>query len=416
MRLSFRYIQKIKKEKSSPRKAVNPWRLDSKVVILFLGVIFMASNLRAPLTSVGPVVEEISQALSLSNTAAGLITTIPLIAFSVLSGIIPRFSRKYGMELVLLWSLVLLSIGLIFRSMGSIVSLFLGAGLVGTAIAVGNVLMPAFIKNKFPNHIGVMMGMYSVMMNLTAALAAGFSIALGSISGLGWQGSIGIWLILSLISIPIWLPQVKDKKAAVKIKTSNGGAGTANLYRSGLAWSITVFMGVQSLMYYCLAAWLPKIMQTWGMSEGESGWVLSYVHFAQLPMALFGTIIAGKMNNQKLLAGITSVLYSIGIIGILIFKTQYIIIWCVLIGLASGLAYSLSMLFLVLRTKNTTQATEISGMAQGFGYFIAACGPPLFGASFDISQTWTFSLAVLLTMCFVLLFTGIIAGSASKIE
>ncbi|TQI71133.1 CP family cyanate transporter-like MFS transporter [Gramella sp. Hel_I_59] len=412
MRLSFQYSRKIKKDKSS--KSI-PWSINSKGLLLLLGVIFMASNLRAPLTSVGPVVDEISKALSLSNTAAGLITTIPLIAFSLLSGIIPKFSKKYGMELVLLWSLILLSIGLTFRSLGSIVTLFLGAGLVGAAITVGNVLMPAFIKNKFPNHIGAMMGVYSVMMNLTAALAAGFSITLGNISGLGWKGSIGIWLVLSLICIPIWLPQVKENRKATKLKVSTERSVT-NLYKSRLAWAITVFMGVQSLMYYCLAAWLPKIMQTWGMAEGDSGWILSYVHFAQLPMALFGAIIAGKMKNQKLLAVIIGVLYATGIVGILFFKTEYIVLWSILIGLASGLAYSLSMLYLVLRTKNTTQATEMSGMAQGFGYLIAACGPPLFGASFDITQSWIFSLVLLLVMCFILCFTGIIAGKATQIE
>ena len=408
MRLTFQYTQKVKKEKGT---VSIPWRLDSKTLMLLLGVIFMASNLRAPLTSVGPVVDEISKALSLSNTAAGLITTIPLMAFSLISGIIPRFSKKYGMELVLLWSLILLSIGLVFRSLGSIVSLFLGAGLVGTAITVGNVLMPAFIKNKFPRHVGLMMGIYSAMMNLTAALAAGFSIALGSISGLGWKGSIGICIGITLITIP----QVKGKSKATKLKTPARGSDT-RLYRSGLAWAITIFMGVQSLMYYCLSAWLPKIMQTWGMNEGDSGWVLSYIHFAQLPMAFFGSIIAGRMKNQKLLAGLIGILYSIGILGILIFRTDYIVLWCILMGLASGLAYSLSMLYLVLRTKNTAQATEMSGMAQGFGYLIAAFGPPLFGASFDISHSWTFSLSILLVMSLVLGASGIIAGRATRID
>lgn len=412
MQLLFQYAQQLKRGKKTKRIS---WKLDAKRLLLFLGVIFVASNLRAPLTSVGPVVDQISKAFSLSNTAAGLITTIPLIAFSLLSGVVPKFSKKYGMELVLLSSLILLSIGLAFRSLGSVVTLFLGAGLVGMAITVGNVLMPAFIKNKFPNKVGAMMGIYSVVMNLTAALAAGFSISLGQITGLGWKGSIGVWLILALISIPIWLPQVKSKKKATKLKVQEGGFDTY-LYKSGLAWAITVFMGVQSLMYYCLAAWLPKIMQTWGMSEGDSGWVLSYVHFAQLPMALLGAIIADKMKNQKLLVGLIGVFYSIGILGILVFRTEYIMLWCILIGLASGLAYSLSMLFLVLRTKNTTQATEMSGMAQGFGYFIAACGPPLFGASYDISQSWIFSLILLLIMGLVLIFTGTIAGKARQIE
>lgn len=387
-----------------------------KEILMLLGVIFIASNLRAPLTSVGPVIGEISKALVLSNTTAGLVTTIPLMAFAFLSGIVPRFSRKYGMEVVLLLSLILLSIGLFIRPLGSIVSLFLGAALVGTAITVGNVLMPAFIKNNFPHKVGSMMGIYSVAMNLTAALAAGFSIRLGSTTAMGWKGSIGIWLILSLVTILVWIPQVKKKKED-KIKGDFAlDEPTVKLYKSGLAWAVTVFMGVQSLLFYCLAAWLPKIMQTWGMSVEDSGWILSYVQFAQLPMTFIGAIIASKMNNQKGLALGVGVLFLTGILGILIFRTQYIVLWCILIGLASGLAFSLSMLLFVLRTRSTVQASELSGMAQSFGYLIAACGPPIFGALFDLSKDWIYSLVFLLVMSTTLLISGIIAGKESWVK
>ncbi len=382
----------------------------TKEILMLLGVIFIASNLRAPLTSVGPVIGEISQSLALSNTTAGLVTTIPLMAFAFLSGMVPRFSRKYGMEFVLLLSLILLSIGLLIRPLGTIVSLFLGAALVGTAITVGNVLMPAFIKNNFPHKVGSMMGIYSVAMNLTAALAAGFSISLGTYTAMGWKGSIGIWLVLSLVTIFVWIPQVKKKKVDPIKGNFAVEEQTVNLYKSGLAWAVTVFMGVQSLLFYCLAAWLPKVMQTWGMSVEDSGWILSYVQFAQLPMTFIGAIIASKMNNQKLLALVVGVLFMVGIGGILLFRTDYILLWCILIGLASGLAFSLSMLFFVLRTRSTVQSAELSGMAQSFGYLIAACGPPIFGALFDLSKDWMYSLLFLFIMSVTLLISGIIAG------
>ncbi|MEC4117710.1 MULTISPECIES: CynX/NimT family MFS transporter [Myroides] len=387
-----------------------------KKILMFLGVIFIASNLRAPLTSVGPVVAEISKALSLSNTAAGLITTIPLMAFALLSGVVPKVSRKYGMELVLLGSIILLTIGLIIRPLGSIVSLFLGAALVGTAITVGNVLMPAFIKNNFSNKVGTMMGVYSVAMNLTAALAAGFSISLGRITNFGWKGSIGIWLVLSLVTIVVWIPQLKKKQEETVKGDFPIEENTVNLYKSGLAWAVTVFMGVQSLLFYCLAAWLPKVAQTWGMSIEDSGWILSYVQFAQLPMTFAGAIIASKMNNQKLLSLIVGLLFIVGIGGILIFKTEYIVLWCVLIGAGSGLAFSLSMLFFVLRTRSTVQSAELSGMAQAFGYLIAACGPPLFGAFYDFSGSWTSSFIFLLVMSVTLLISGIIAGKDTWVK
>ncbi|EHO06024.1 cyanate permease [Myroides odoratimimus] len=381
-----------------------------KKLLMLLGIIFIASNLRAPLTSVGPVISEISKSLALSNTTAGLVTTIPLMAFGFLSSMVPKISRRYGMELVLLGSLILLSIGLVIRPYGSLVTLFLGAALVGIAITVGNVLMPAYIKSNYQKNVGTMMGIYSVAMNLTAALAAGFSISLGKFTEMGWKGSIGVWLVLSIATILIWLPQVKKKQA---IEGSNRGFTEdkkVNMYSSKLAWAVTVFMGVQSLLFYCLAAWLPKVAITWGIPKEDAGWLLSYMQFAQLPMTFIGAIIASKLSNQKLLAIGTGVLFAIGIAGLLIFKVNMIALWCVLIGTASGLAFSLSMLFFVLRTSSTTQAAELSGMAQSIGYLIAACGPPVFGALFDVTQSWSMSLIFLLVMSITLIVSGGIAG------
>lgn len=387
-------------------------------ILIILGVLFFAANLRAPLTSVGPVIAEISLDLSLSNTAAGLLTTIPLLAFGFLSSFIPRISQRFGMTLVLLLSLILLGVGLSIRSLGSITTLFIGAALVGTAITFGNVLMPAFIKTNFPKRIGSMMGIYSAGMNLTAALAAGLSIGIGKWTNMGWKASIGIWAILTVVGAIIWLPQVrsaKRKNTTAPIETGSTPI-KVNLFKSRIAWSVTIFMGLQSLMFYCLTAWLPKVAQDWGMTVEASGWVLSYVQFAQLPTTFLGSIIAAKMRDQRLLSALTGVLFIIGVAGLAIFKTQFIILWCILLGVASGLAFSLSMLFFVLRTQNTLQASKLSGMAQSFGYLIAATGPPIFGGIFDLSNSWTLSFVFLLIMSVVLLIAGVIAGKDSWVS
>lgn len=381
-----------------------------KIVLMALGVLFIASNLRAPLTSVGPVIAELSTSLGLSNVWAGMVTTIPLIAFATLSGFAPKVSRKYGMELVLLAALIILALGLGIRQWGTISTLFIGAALVGIAITMGNVLMPAYIKNSFPKQVGVMMGLYSVAMNLTAALAAGFSIQLGNWTGMGWRGSIGIWFFLALFTLVIWLPQVKRKKLETQQGSTLKEESKVNLYRSKLAWAVTIFMGLQSFLFYCVAAWFPKVMQSWGMTPEDSGWVLSYVQFAQLPISFVGAIIASKMNNQKFLAVLSGLLFGIGILGIIVFKTEYIILWSICIGTASGLAFSLSMLFFVLRSHHSTQAAELSGMAQAFGYLIAACGPPLFGAIYDSTGDWVAALWMLVGISIILLIAGFIAG------
>lgn len=387
----------------------------SSYILSFIAVVFVAANLRAPITAVGPVIEEISHALGLSKIAAGTLTSLPLLAFSLLSSLVPRLSQRYSMSLILLFSLILLSLGLALRSWGSLFTLFLGAALVGIAITFGNVLMPAFIKDKFPNKLGLMMGWYSVGMNLTAALAAGLSISIGQWTNMGWQASIGIWFILGLLGIVFWLPQLKrDKTQNNKEKSSQ--KNTSSLLNSRLAWSVTLFMGLQSVVFYCLSAWLPKVVQDWGMSAESSGWIFSYFQFAQLPTTFVGSIIATRRSNQKSLGMLVGFLISIGVLGIIFFKTQYIILCCILIGIGSGLAFSLSMLFFVLRTQSSLYAAKLSGMAQSFGYFIAALGPLIFGGLFDIFMTWSYSFLFLFLCGIALMMLGYTAGSNKKIQ
>lgn len=385
-------------------------RSKAATILILLGIVFFAANLRAPLTSVGPVIAEISLDLSLSNTAASLLTTIPLLAFALLSSFIPRISQRFGMELVLLFSLLLLAFGLGIRSFGSISTLFIGAAFIGTAITFGNVLMPAFIKIKFPDKIGTIMGVYSVGMNLTAALAAGFSIGIGKWTGLGWKASIGIWILLAVIGIIVWLPQIKNTKQESNQTNKEVPGITSSLFKSRIAWAVTLFMGLQSLLFYCLSTWLPKAAQDWGMTIEASGWIISYIQFAQLPTNFIAAIIAVRMRDQRFLSGLTGVLFFIGVAGLAVFKTQYILLWCILLGIASGLAFALSMLFFVLRTRSVLQAAKLSGMAQSFGYLIAAAGPPIFGALFDYSNSWTLSFIFLLIASLILFIAGIIAG------
>lgn len=383
------------------------------IALTVAGIIFLASNLRAAITSVGPVIKEIVADLNLSNIQAGLVTTIPLLSFALLSGFVPGVSRKLGMERFLLFSLLLLTLGLCVRISGSVYLLFAGAALVGAAITAGNVIMPAFIKKEFPRHIGLMTGIYSMAMNLTAAMAAGFSIAIGQLTGLGWKGSIGVWAILGLLSILVWLPQVLKKKQEPVVLTA---VSFKSLLQSRLAWNITIFMGLQSLLFYCTVAWLPAVLQSWGMTKENAGWVLSYVQLAQLPMTFIGPVVANRMRNQQLLVWITGIFMASGVLLLILFKVQFVILSVILIGIAGGLAFSLAMMFFIMRTKNAQAAASLSGMAQSFGYLLAATGPPIFGLLYDFTDNWTVSFYFLLLAAAVLIYVGINASRNRVIE
>lgn len=374
-----------------------------------IGFILIAVNLRAPITSVGPVLSEITQSLGLSTVQAGLLTTIPVLTFGLLSGLVSRLSKRFRMEDLLLCSLVLLTLGLLMRPGGSIFLLFAGTVLVGCAITVGNVLMPAYLKLNFSTSIGLMTGIYAGFMNLFAALASGFSIQLGQLTGLGWKGSLGIWAVLGAAAFLAWLPQVIRKRDARAV--SGSPMPRRSLWRSSrLAWQITAFMGLQSILFYSLVAWLPEILRDWGMAPVRAGWVLSYIQLAQLPVVFAGPVIAARMKNQVPLIWVIVVSLLAGFGGIVFGKTVFIVPSAILIGIALGLAFSLAMLFLSLRSRTGEDASALSGMAQSFGYLFAATGPLIFGLLHDLSGGWYGSLIYLMLMAVGLLISGL--GSA----
>lgn len=178
------------------------------------------------------------------------------------------------------------------------------------------------------------------------------------------------------------------------------------MLRSRLAWYITIFMGLQSLLFYCSVAWLPVVLQDWGMASEASGWVLSFIQFSQLPIVFVGPIIAGRLTHHKPLLWFIGGTLSLSLLLIIGWRTQFIVPAVILFGLGTGLAFSLVMMWFILRTETTRDAARISGMAQSFGYALAAIGPPLFGALYDWAGNWEVPFLLLVAATIVLYIAG----------
>ncbi|WP_203246406.1 CynX/NimT family MFS transporter [Sporosarcina beigongshangi] len=373
---------------------------------LLIGIVFIALTLRSPLTTVGPLISSIRDSLGISNVLAGFLTTIPLLAFAIISPFAPRLARRFGMELTLFCSLILLTAGIIIRSLGTVPTLLIGTFLLGLAIAFGNVLLPSLIKLSFPLQIGLMTGIYSVSMNLSASIAIGVSVPLAQTS-FGWQGALGMWSMLALIALLVWLPQLKNKRLAAVPEVAKE---KIPLWRSPLAWSVTLFMGFQSLLFYTTSAWLPEVLKAQGISADSAGWLVSLLQFSQLPITFIIPIIAGKVKDQRMIVVGVTTLYILGYGGVLLNITSLTALWMIMIGLAGGAAFGLAMMFFTLRTRTAQEAANLSGMAQSFGYALAAVGPVLFGLLHDFTAGWTMPMLILIVASIVVLLAGMKAG------
>src|SRR5699024_6319253 len=382
--------------------------------ILLLGVGLVGANLRVPITSIGALISFIRDDLGINNTMAGAITTLPLLAFALLSPFAPKIANRLGMERTIALSLLLLIIGIAIRSLFGIRMVFFGTLLIGLAIAVGNVLIPAIVKVNFPFKVGVMTGIYAIFMNVFAAIGSGFSVPIAEIGQLGWRGSTGIWIFLAIITLIVWMPQLRNERE--QIHASVQKKSQTSLWRSSLAWQVTHFMGCQSFVYYTNITWLPDILMTKGYDANVAGWIVFLLLFSFIPMTFIIPVVAERLPNQVSLSVLTGALLIIGYVG-LFFGTSIVVpLAAMVLGIANGCSFGLAMMFFTLRTKDGSEAAELSGMAQSFGYLLAAVGPIIIGALYDVTNEWILPIILLLLMAILILMNGIAAGKDRQIS
>ena len=389
-----------------PARAGHRGHSRARGVLLVLGIVLLAANLRPALTSVAPLIGQIRTDTDISNGVAGLLTALPLLAFGLLSPVAPRLVRRLSMEGVLLASMLVLAAGIVLRSSGTVATLFLGTAILGAAIGIGNVLLPSIVKREFPERAGLMTSTYSSALAISAAIAAGVSFPIAQQTGIGWRMTLALWALLALVAAVAWLPLIRSARRA---NTSAAASHeVSSLWRSVLAWQVTLFMGLQSLGYYVTLTWLPEILQEEaGMSTSVAGWMLALAQTVGIASMFLAPVLADRRPSQQGVVVTAVTLAGVGTLGLLFAADTATILWVVLLGLGQGACFSLALTFFALRAPDSGTTASLSGMAQSVGYLLAAIGPFLFGFLRDTTHAWTVPLALLFGVSVCLLITGL---------
>jgi MFS transporter, CP family, cyanate transporter len=383
----------------------------ASAVVLLTALLLVAANLRPALTSVGPLIDLIRQDLRLSATAAGLLNSLPLFAFAVFSPL-AHAANRIGIERALMLAMLALIAGILLRSMGSAVGLFGGTILLGAAIAVGNVLLPSVIKRDFAHRVGTITTAYAIVLGLTAAIASGISVPLARVLPGGWQSALAFWALPTAIAI---IPLALRLRADVIAEDTNKVyAPAVPIWRSLIAWQVTIFMGLQSFSYYVAVSWFPSVLQDIGYTPGAAGWIVTLFQIVALAATLAMPSLIKRGPDQRLLAVVTPLLLVVAILG-LVAAPGAALFWVTLMGLGNGPTMILALTFFGLRTRDHREAAALSLMAQSIGYFIAALGPIAFGLLHDMSHGWTVPLIALAASSIIQSFAGYGAGRNTQI-
>lgn len=383
-------------------------------LILTIGIIFVAFNLRPAITSVGPLIRLIRDDVNISNGTAGLLTSLPLITFAIVSPIVPKLSRKLTNEIALIIGLLLIIIGILIRSFAILTPLLLGTLIIGSGIAICNVLLPGIIKDNFPLKVALMTGIYSTAMNIFAASASGLSYPFTKMLNGNWQLSLQIWMIPAILAVLIWIyitrkNTVNNEGKQIQLESNN--SANNRMWGSALAWQVATLLGLQSFLFYVTISWLPEMLISNGVSLTTAGWLLSFAQIIGLPASFLVPTFAGKVRSQSLIAVSMGLSAFFGYSGLLLGSSMPILIISItLIGITLNGGFALALTLLGLRAKTSEQASELSGMAQSIGYLLAAAGPFAIGIVFDLTTSWTVPLIVLILISTLIMIFGFLAG------
>jgi CP family cyanate transporter-like MFS transporter len=367
------------------------------VAISVAGVVLVALSMRQAVAGVPPILAD----LGLSPQLASLLVSVPVVCFALGALAGPALRARFGEERAIWLMVAVLLAGLTVRAVWPGWALLPGTILAGLAIAVLNVLLPALVKRRFPDRMGAMMATYTVSMAVGSSAASGLTYAILQAAGGSVNVALGVWAIPAAVALVAWLPQIAGSPSA---NGSSGAAGrrTVAVWRFPLAWHVTVFMGLQSLLFYGPLSWLPSIFLDRAVDPTLAGIMLTLFNGLGIVGSLTFPVIAGRLPNQRVPVGIAISMTTVGLLGILLAPTSTLLVWTILLGIAQGATLSLALLAIVLRSADADTAAALSGMSQSGGYLLASLGPLVMGLLHSATDGWTVPLLFLLLVAVVI--------------
>jgi CP family cyanate transporter-like MFS transporter len=277
--------------------------------------------------------------------------------------------------------------------LGGAPALYGGTLLAGAAIALTQVVTPAWIRARGTGHVGLLTGVFSTTLVAGATVATFTAIPFERAFG-GWEASLAVWALPALVAAAVWLPPAIRAREPIEAPVG------APLWREPVAWSIAVFMGLQSMAFFSTISWLPEILVDDGISEANAGALSGITQLVQIAPAFAIPVIAARSPSQMpaLLVIVGTAL--IGLLGVLL-APGAALLWMVFLGIGQGGALGLGLILPVLRGKDPGQVAGMVAMSMGVGYLIASAGPALVGAVRDVSGDWTWPVLVLIAMTVV---------------
>ncbi len=349
--------------------------------LIYLGVclVLIGLNLRTVFSSFAAVLPEIRSDAGLPGWAVVVLTTVPVTLLGVFAPLAPVLARRFGAERVLLGAMAVLTAGLLLRPVelpgaGHLPALLAGTAACGAAIALCNVLLPGLVKRDFPHRLGLMGGLYTTAICASAALGAGFTYPVFAASG-EWTAALWFWALPAAVVLFLFLPLAVRQRHPRHQAVADG----VNVWRSAVAWQVTIFMVLQAMMSFSVFAWLAPILRERGVDGGTAGLIVSASIVLQMLGSLFAPALAARFRDQRAINTVVALMTGGGFALSIFGPLDFIWVWTGLLGLGQGSLTAVALTMIMLRTRDGHTAAHLSGMMQGVGYGLGSTGTLMVG-------------------------------------
>jgi CP family cyanate transporter-like MFS transporter len=124
--------------------------------------------------------------------------------------------------------------------------------------------------------------------------------------------------VFAALALLCWLPETRKANAPVAAQRPNDGAATKPIWRSALAWQVTVFMGLQFFIYYVCIGWMPLFLADHGESAAEAGWLLTLYQAVAFGVGFVAPALLRRGTDQRALAVVASLVTALSLLGLLV--------------------------------------------------------------------------------------------------
>ena len=399
-------------------------RKNLSLLFLLLAVTVAALNLRTGIASLGPVLDDVLDAFGASGSLAGATTAMPGVFFGIMGLAAVPLATRIGLSRALFGGMLLTLLGLAVRPWVGDVAVFLvlTACVVG-GIALGNVLLPAWIKSHGGRHAVVLMTLYSAGLGASGALGP---LSAMWFSGEGaWKWALFIWVFLAVAQVLVWafvVPRTGlDIPGAGPASATTEDAETArrlretSLWRSPTARFLMLFFGLQAMNAYIQMGWLPKIYTDNGVSSPTASIGLSVIGALNIVGGLLMPGIIARVTDLRPFPAVFAALTGLGYVGLWQAPSTVPLLWAVLLGIG-GCCFPTAVALIPARSRTPLVTARLSGFVQPLGYFIAGLGPFVLGVVHEQVGSWDGILIVLVCTAVLMGVLGVLAGKRTVID